>query len=86
MRMLPVFFLLSFFNTANAVGMTPIPPNTGICVGKEDDAFCYEWALASNTRVRLVAFGYEDGIDYIFYELKHGAYKPSRYTEVPPPR
>jgi hypothetical protein len=54
--------------------MSAVPPHFGFCVGK-DDAMCYEWTLTSDPSVRLVAYGYEDGIEYAFYRLKNGVYK-----------
>ena len=74
MRTLLILALFLLCSAANAAGMSAIPQRTEFCVGK-DDAICYEWKLTSDPSIRLVAYGYEDGVEYSFYKLKDGAYK-----------
>lgn len=65
---------LFFCGVASAAGMSAIPQQSGFCTDK-DDAICYEWTLASDPDVRVIAYGYEDGVEYAFYRLEHGVYR-----------
>ena len=73
MRVLLFPTLIFFCGAASATGMSPVPQHSGYCAGK-DDAICYEWTLTSDPSVRLVAYGYEDGVEYAFYRFKSGTY------------
>lgn len=56
--------------------MTPIAGNTGYCKQEAPTAFCQEWALVTTPSLRVVAAGYEDGMNYDFYRLKKdGSYQ-----------
>jgi len=72
-RLVLLGILLSCNGAAAAAGMSPVPPHTGFCVGK-DDSICHEWTLVADPSVRLIAHGYEDGVDYGFFRLEKGHY------------
>lgn len=69
--------LLLLGNFADSSGMAAVPGETGFCGRLEDtSAMCYEWAFSAHPRVRFVAYGYEDGIQYGFYSLNsEGTYE-----------
>lgn len=53
---------------ANAAtrAMTAVPEKTGYCANR-GDGMCYEWQLEADPSLRVIAYGFEDGIDYSFY-------------------
>lgn len=46
--------------------MTAVPEAAGYCANK-GDGMCYEWKLEADPSLRVIAYGFEDGIDYSFY-------------------
>lgn len=60
-------------STVSAAGMVALPASGGFC--ERMDGICYEWQLASEPAVRLVAHGYEDGVEYAFYRRVRRSYR-----------
>lgn len=55
--------------------MTPVPANSGFCADP-GDGMCYEWKLEADPSLRVIAYGFEDGIDYSFYRRdRKGGYR-----------
>jgi len=66
MQMHLALVLLVAASTASAAEMVAIPEGAGFCARM--DGICYEWQLTSDPAIRLVAHGYEDGVEYSFYK------------------
>jgi hypothetical protein len=54
--------------------MSAVPAKSGFCLDR--DGICYEWKLSADPAIRLIASGYEDGVEYGFYRRsKSGKYR-----------
>lgn len=61
--------------TAARRAMTPVPANAGYCANPGDGR-CYEWKIEADPSLRVIAYGFEDGIDYSFYRRdRKGRYR-----------
>ena len=62
---------------ARAANMIPVPGTEGLCGARADEtAICHEWKLVADPTVRLLATGYEDGVQYTFEQRdRRGRYK-----------
>ncbi len=65
MRALLLLALSALATSASAGGMSPVAKEKGYCF--HYDGTCREWVLDTPGNVRLIAQGYETGIDYSFY-------------------
>jgi len=73
MQMPLVVVLLVAASAASAAEMAAVPQDAGFCAHM--DGICYEWQLTSDPAVRLVAHGYEDGVEYSFYKKVRRSYR-----------
>jgi hypothetical protein len=70
MKQLCGLLLLLLVQPAYSSGMAVVSINQGFCGRTEDkSAICHEWMLSSSPSIRFVAYGYEDGVEYSFYNL-----------------
>jgi hypothetical protein len=60
--------LLTACVVAEAATLEPVPAPSRQCAqaAEEYGAYCEEWRFTGNPRYRLLAFGYEDGVSYVF--------------------
>ena len=65
MRKFLGILLASLSFSATAENMTSVPESQSYCFNRT--TYCYEWQLASDPGIRVVAWGDEDGIDYSFF-------------------
>lgn len=71
MKRLCSLLLLLLAQPAYSSGMSAVSEDEGFCGRSEDkSAMCYEWALSASPSIRFIAYGYEDGIEYGFYNLQ----------------
>jgi hypothetical protein len=82
--------LLLIAGHAAAANMTPVARHQGFCGTIPDqNAICHEWSLAADPRLHLVAYGYEDGVEYTFYRrIRAGRFRElvRIYPVMPDPK
>ena len=69
LRLLAMVLALVSSAPVDAAKLVHLPAEEADCyeIARDWGAHCEEWKLADDPRVRLVAFGYEDGVSYAFY-------------------